>query len=135
MPVTILRQQTEEKQVIIPKSRGVEERDHARYPLPPNTPVALLRSVCDELRQCGHDVSYHLEREKLVSWDLTHKHNQRSYGWDDEWRPDPKAPVVLHFVSGGCDIVVRCGDRRIRLEPHMLRAGRDMLRLCIAGRP
>ncbi len=135
MPVTILREQTVEKQVIVPKQSGYEDRDLARYPLPPNANVALLKSVCDELRQCGHDVSYHLEREHLVDWSETRRRNQHSYGWDDDWQHDPKAPTVLHFVSGGCDIVVTCDDRQVRLEAHMLRAGQQALRCVIAGRP
>ena len=134
MPITLLTKTEPETRVILPRAAGIEERDPATYPLPPGTDLRILDAVVAELRQQGHVVTYEVHRERLVSWDETHRRNQRSFGLEDAWRPDPKGPTVLHFVAGGSDVVVTCGEKRTRLMPHMLRVGRAGLKFCLLGR-
>jgi hypothetical protein len=80
-------------------------------------------------------VTCRVEHERLVDWDRTHRHNERSWGSEDDWRPDPKAPQVLRFVAGGCDCRVTVDGRETRLTAEMLRMGRQALRIILAGRP
>jgi hypothetical protein len=135
MPVTLLKQRQPETQVVLPQARGIEPRDKARYPLPPRSPLGLVTALVAELREQGHDVTMHVEHERLVDWDRTHQYREKSWGSEDDWRPDPKGPTVLRFVAGGADCVVTCDGRETRLTAEMLRMGRQQLRIVLAGRP
>lgn len=134
MAVTLLKTREPTREIVLPQSRGVESRNVRRYPIPPRTSFALLTAVIEELRAQGHQASYHVQHEQLVDWDQTHRYNQRSWGSEDEWRPDPKAPTVLRFVAGGSDVRVTVDGHETRLEARHLRMGRQGLRVLVAGR-
>jgi hypothetical protein len=135
MAVTLLQKPPQQTQVVLPQARGIEPRDKARYPLPPRSNLGLVTALVKDLRECGHEVECHVEHERLVDWDRTHRHSERSWGSVDDWRPDPKGPTVLRFVAGGCDCVVTCDGRETRLTAEMLRMGRQQLRIILCGRP
>jgi hypothetical protein len=134
MAVTFLKSRTPDTQVVLPQARGVEERDRARFPLPPRSNLGIVMALVKELREQGHDVTCRVEHEKLVNWDETHRRRERSWGSEDDWRPDPKAPTVLRFIAGGCDCRVTVDGRETRLTAEMLRMGRQQLRVILAGR-
>jgi acetyl esterase/lipase len=134
--VTILSRHPEAyTKVVLPRAHGYEERDVRAYPLPPNVRAEIVRVVCDELRAQGHTVTITSKREKLANWSETNRANERSFCSDEDWRPNPKGPVLIHFTGGGWDMRVQCDDRETRLYPEHLRMSRAMLRLYIAGHP
>ena len=135
MAALLLKTPDPTRQIVLPQTRGVEPRDLSRYPLPPRASLALVTVIIDELRRQGHAASMHVERERLVDWDETHRYDQHSYCAEDGWRRDPKAPTVLRFVAGGCDVRVNVDGRETRLTPAMLRMGGQQLRITLAGRP
>jgi hypothetical protein len=134
MGIVLLKDEHPDKTVVIPAAHGIEQRDPEHYPLPPGTPVDLVRVVCEELRAEGHHAEYLVRHERLADWDATRKYNQRSWGWEDDWRPDPKGPMTLRFVSGGMDISVEIDDRTVRLAPNHFRAGRRGMKFVLLGR-
>lgn len=133
--MTFRTSRTPEKQIVLPQSRGIEERDRARYPLPPRSHLGLVLAIVKELRECGHAVECHVEHERLADWTKTHAADERSWGSEDGWRPDPKGPRMIHFTAGGADCRVNVDGRETRLTAEMLRMSKQALRIIIAGRP
>ncbi len=128
MPITLLHQGKPEARVVLPAAHGVEERDVRAFPLPPGTQIALLASVCDELRGQGYQITYEVKREQLADWEKTRRMNQRGeelYGSGD---------TLLHFVPGGYSISVQINDRMVNLLPAHFRGGRGGMRFCLTGR-
>jgi hypothetical protein len=134
MAVVLLKKEHPDTVVVQPQAHGIEPRDTEHYPLPLDTNVRLVAVVCEELRKEGHHCEHRVHHEKLVDWDATRKQSGRSWGWDDDWRPDPKGPMTLSFVSGGMDIYVDIDDRTVRLLPPHFRAGRSGMKYSILGR-
>lgn len=128
MPITLLHETTIEKRVVLPQAHGVEERDVRAFPLPPNVQVALLATVCDELRGQGYQIDYEVKREQLVNWSETRRRNQNA----EEWLGS--GDTLLHFVPGGYSIVATVFDRDVVLQARDFRGGRDGMRFALTGR-
>lgn len=128
MPITLLHEGKPEARVVLPKQHGVEERDIRAFPLPPNVQVALLGTVCDELRAQGYQITYEVKRESLVDWDKTRRMNQRDIEWFGT------GDTLLHSVPGGYSISVQINDRMVNLMPQHFRGGRPGMRFALTGR-
>lgn len=134
MPITLLKTRQPDTRVVLPRSHGVEPRDTERFPIPPRGNLGIVLAIVTELRELGHAVECHVEHERLADWTKTNAANERSWGSEDSWRPDPKGPTVLRFVAGGSRVTVVVDGRETILTAEMLRMSRQALRIILAGR-